>query len=210
MVSCWKTALRRARQSKKQLRSRITGEVAGNSGEVRSAARGWMLGVSGSRRRCCPPTSTGVVRVVEQGSLHPGRARAQSYLTLADSVDSSPPGSSVQRISQARTLEQVVPCPSPGDLPNPGITTKQRRLFTATWISFQDPLAWSRVETVHSLLSGHIVPSPNTQSARQKLNVLISPFVVTHQVEYTSQRWLGLESRVNLNLNKIRGHFYKL
>ena len=43
-----------------------------------------------------------------------------SCLTLCDSVDWSPPGSSVHGILQARTLEWL-PFPPPGDLPNPGI-----------------------------------------------------------------------------------------
>ena len=45
---------------------------------------------------------------------------ARSCLILCDSMDCSPPGSSVHGIFQARTLKQVV-IPSPGDLPNPGI-----------------------------------------------------------------------------------------
>ena len=37
-------------------------------------------------------------------------------------MDSSPPGSSVHGILQARTLEWVgLPCPPPGDLPDPEI-----------------------------------------------------------------------------------------
>ena len=39
---------------------------------------------------------------------------------LFDSMDWSPPGSSVQGLLQARILEWVA-CPAPGDLPNPGI-----------------------------------------------------------------------------------------
>ena len=45
---------------------------------------------------------------------------AQSCLTLCDPMDCSPPGSSVHGILQARILEWL-PCPPPGDLPNPGI-----------------------------------------------------------------------------------------
>ena len=45
---------------------------------------------------------------------------AQSFLTLYDPMDSSPLGSSVLGISQARILEWWL-FPSPGDLPNPGI-----------------------------------------------------------------------------------------
>ena len=46
---------------------------------------------------------------------------AQLCLTLCDSVDCSLPGSSLHGILQARILEWVLPFPSPGDLPNPGI-----------------------------------------------------------------------------------------
>ena len=44
----------------------------------------------------------------------------QSCLTLCDPMDCSPPGSSVQRILQARILEWVAMAP-PGNLPNPRI-----------------------------------------------------------------------------------------
>ena len=45
--------------------------------------------------------------------------RAQSYLTLCDPMDCSPPGSSVHGVFQAR-IWNGLPCPPPGDLPNPG------------------------------------------------------------------------------------------
>ena len=45
---------------------------------------------------------------------------AQSYLTLCDPMECSPPGSSVHGILQARILEWVA-FPFPGDLLNPGI-----------------------------------------------------------------------------------------
>ena len=44
----------------------------------------------------------------------------QSCPTLCDSMDCSPPGSSVHGILQARILQWVA-IPSPGDLPNPGV-----------------------------------------------------------------------------------------
>ena len=44
----------------------------------------------------------------------------QSCLTLGNPMDYSPLGSSVQGILQARILEWLL-CPSPGDLPDPGI-----------------------------------------------------------------------------------------
>ena len=47
----------------------------------------------------------------------------QSCLTLCDPMDSSPPGSSVHGISR-QGYWSGLPCPSPGDLPNPGIEPK--------------------------------------------------------------------------------------
>ena len=44
----------------------------------------------------------------------------QSCLTLGNIMDRSPPGFSVLGILRGQILEWV-PCPSPGDLPNPGI-----------------------------------------------------------------------------------------
>ena len=43
----------------------------------------------------------------------------QPCLTLYDCVDCRPPGASVRGILQARTLSGL-PCPPPGNLPNPG------------------------------------------------------------------------------------------
>ena len=58
----------------------------------------------------------------------------QSYLTLWEPMDCSPPGFSVHGIVQARILEWVAP--SPGDLPNPmfipRVSCITGRFFT-TW-----------------------------------------------------------------------------
>ena len=43
-----------------------------------------------------------------------------SCSTLCDPMDCSPPGSSVQGILQAKYWSEL-PCPPPGDLPDPGI-----------------------------------------------------------------------------------------
>ena len=45
----------------------------------------------------------------------------QAYLTLWDSVDYSPPGSSVHGILQAKEYWSGLPCLPPGDLPDTGI-----------------------------------------------------------------------------------------
>ena len=41
--------------------------------------------------------------------------------TFCDPMGYSPPGSSVHGILQARIYWSGLPCPPPGDLPNPGI-----------------------------------------------------------------------------------------
>ena len=60
---------------------------------------------------------------------------AQSYLTLYNPMDCNPTGSDVRGIFQARITE-LVPFPTPGDLPNPGIAPASPALagvlFTTT------------------------------------------------------------------------------
>ena len=48
----------------------------------------------------------------------------QLCLTLCDSMDCSPPGSSVQE------YQSGLPCPSPGDLPDPGIEPRLPTFWT--------------------------------------------------------------------------------
>ena len=47
----------------------------------------------------------------------------QSCLTLCNSMDCSPPGSSVHGILSMQEYWSGLPFPPPGDLPNPGIKT---------------------------------------------------------------------------------------
>ena len=54
---------------------------------------------------------------------------AQLCLTLCERMDCSPPGSSVHGDSQERIVEWL-PCPPPGDLPNPGIEPRSPALKT--------------------------------------------------------------------------------
>ena len=49
----------------------------------------------------------------------------QLCLTLWDPVDHSPPGSSVHRLSRQECLSGL-PCPPPGDLPDPGLELVSR------------------------------------------------------------------------------------
>ena len=58
---------------------------------------------------------------------------AQSCLTLCDPMDCSSPGSSVHGDSQGFSTQEYwsgLPCPSPGDLPHPGIEPGSLRPLT--------------------------------------------------------------------------------
>ena len=55
-------------------------------------------------------------------------AYTQSCLTLRDLVDCSPSGSSVHGDSLGKNTGVALPCPPPGDLPNPGIEPRSPAL----------------------------------------------------------------------------------
>ena len=59
---------------------------------------------------------------VEAWSLHHWCMCPKSYLTFCNPMDGSPPGNSVPGILQERYWSGL-PCPPPGDLPNPGTDT---------------------------------------------------------------------------------------
>ena len=65
--------------------------------------------------------------------IHCVSARLLSCLTLCDPTDCSPPGSSVHGILQARICTGL-PCPSPGDLPDPGIEPASLALQADSWL----------------------------------------------------------------------------
>ena len=52
---------------------------------------------------------------------------SQSYLTLSNPIDCSPPGSSVHGIFQQEYWSEL-PFPSPGDLPYPGLEIRSPTL----------------------------------------------------------------------------------
>ena len=82
----------------------------------------------------------------------------QSYPTLCDPMDCSPPSSSIHGILQAR-IQSGLPCPPPGDLPNPEIKPESLTSFllaggfftTSTtykkYITFQT--GWGRSEKLN-------------------------------------------------------------
>ena len=71
------------------------------------------------------------------------RMRTQSYLTIYNPMDCSPPGSSVHGILQARILEWL-PLPSPGNLLNPGIEPGPPALSGPFFTTEPPNIYWSK------------------------------------------------------------------
>ena len=74
---------------------------------------------------------------------------AQSCPTLCEPMDCSPPGFSVHGILQAKKTGVSLPCPSPGNLPNPGIEPSSPALQADSLLSeppelnlFADECMW--------------------------------------------------------------------
>ena len=97
----------------------------------------------------------------------------QSCLPLWNPITCGPPGSSVHGILQARILEWL-PCPPPGDLPNPGIKP----------LSLLSPV-----------LTGGFFTTSNT---REALHNVISTFYIFIALMLTkSPRYLGARCLLN-------------
>ena len=75
----------------------------------------------------------------------------QSSPTLYNPMDDSPPGSSVHRIIQARVWSGL-PCPSPGDLPDPGIKPMVLTSPALAGGFFTTNATWEALEWVYSYL----------------------------------------------------------
>ena len=77
---------------------------------------------------------------------------AQSCMTLCNTIDCSPSGSSVHGISQARILEWL-PFPAPGDLPNPGIKPPKSPALAGGFFAMgppgKDPVSIAMIDLSH-------------------------------------------------------------
>ena len=60
---------------------------------------------------------------------------AQLCLTLCDSMDCSPPGSSLSMGFSRQEYQSGLPCPPPGELPNPGIEARSPTLQADSLLS---------------------------------------------------------------------------
>ena len=72
---------------------------------------------------CVPGLNSSVISNIQSSHSHACMYATplQSCPTLCDPVDSSPPGSSAHGDSPRQGYWSGLPCPPPGDLPNPGI-----------------------------------------------------------------------------------------
>ena len=90
---------------------------------------------------------------IKKSELKPVCAKSlQLYPTLCNPLYCSPPGSSVHGILQVRILKWV-PCPTPGDLPNPGIETES---FTSPALAgefFTTRATWEALMETHSFFN---------------------------------------------------------
>ena len=72
----------------------------------------------------------------------------QSCPTLCNPTDCSPPGSSVRGILQARIL-QWLPCPPPGDLPDPGVEPMFPVSLALAGMFFTTSTTWEAQEDLY-------------------------------------------------------------
>ena len=92
---------------------------------------------------------------------------AQSCLALCDPRDCSPPGSSVHRILQARTLECIAISSREG-LPNPGINASPTFPALAGRLFITEPLGKSQYKNITQPRPKAPSPAPSLANRRRK------------------------------------------
>ena len=95
-------------------------------------------------------SGTGPVLVLNERYLSVRAKSLQSCLTLGDPMDCSPPGSSVHRILQAKTLEQVA-ISSSRNLRNPGMEPGSPALAGGFFIA--EPLGKPRCACIYTCVN---------------------------------------------------------
>ena len=87
--------------------SGVSGSVSRNSGRERNWRRGWRFQSRSGPCAICPSVPDAPPRKLNSEASSLVCLVAQSCLTLCDTVDYSPPGSSVHGVFQVKTLEWV-------------------------------------------------------------------------------------------------------
>ena len=128
----------------------------------------------------------------------------QSCPTLCNPLDCSSPGSSVHEILQARILEySCLPCPPPGDLPDPGIKPVSSVVpaLEADSLSLSHQgnpsrniyLIISKDMSSHLLKIRHLMPRVPFPSPREamgtSISVYTSNFIQQHMIGCTSSKY---------------------
>ena len=100
-------------------------------------------------------------RLAQHRSLHSTNKEHSKYvcaqshhscLTLCDPMDYSPPSSSVQGILQAKYWSEL-PCPPPGDLPDPGIEPSSLNSPVLPGRFFTTSTTWGALRCVHATIN---------------------------------------------------------
>ena len=87
----------------------------------------------------------------------------QSCPTLSDTMDSSPPGPSVHGDSLGKEYRSGLPCPLPGDLPNPGIESRCPALQANSLLSEPQVMPKNTGVSSLSLLQGIFLTQESNQ-----------------------------------------------
>ena len=83
--------------------------------------------------------------------------------TLSDTMDSSPPGTSVHGDSPGKEYWSGLPCPLPGDLPNPGIESRSPALQANSLLSEPPVMPKNTGVSSLSLLQGIFLTQESNQ-----------------------------------------------
>ena len=112
----------------------------------------------------------------------------QSCLTLCNPMYCSPPGSFVHRDSPGKNTGMGLPCPPPGDLPNPGIEPRSPRLQVDSLLSESTEKPMTTGVSSLSLLQGIFLTQESNQGLLHCRQILYRP---SHQGSPRTLEWVA-------------------
>ena len=122
----------------------------------------------------------------------------QLCLTLCNSMDRSPPGSSVHRILQARILEWVA-CPPPGDLPDPGIKSASLTFLALAGRFFTTSTTWEAQVTIGPRNSTPRYIPKRTESISMSTQKLVTQVIHECSQQHSSQEAKSRITQISIN-----------
>ena len=128
-----------------------------------------------------------------------------SCLTLCNPMDCSPPGSFVHRDSPGKNTGVGLPCPPPGDLPNPGIEPRSAELQENSLLS--EPPGNPQNTGVGSLplLQGNFLTQESNQGLLHCRWIL---YHLSYQGSHCSHSYEKSVWNLTLNSNSQNPHLY--